>query len=214
MLTKRELTDLVIENLSGGMQPDYSKYHPVVVAKYVDVALNSIIAQDVQKALNEGDNLIDCGWVKVFERVRLRIDTVRDMVYIKFPSSIILLKGNKGIRQIMWPQTGEGPPFRIQDFTSMHVISNLECSQTELGEHIVYIEGDRVYMPSVPKQFVINKASVIVKAVCTTAGYTEDEQLPFPEERVAEVFGMIQQLMMMMKQTRAKVTNDSNPNTA
>ena len=214
MLTKREIVDLVIENLSGGVQPDYSKYHPVVVAKYVDVALNSIIANDVNKALAEGDNLVDCGWVKVFERVRLRHDAYRNMVYIKFPSSVLLLKGNRGIREIMWAQTGEAAPFRIQDFTSMHVISNLDCAQTETGEYLVYIEGNRAYMPGMPKQFVTNKASVMMKAVCTTAGYEENEQLPFPEERVYEVFSMVQQLMSMMKQTRSKVTNDSNPNTA
>ena len=213
MLKKREIVELVIENLSGGVQPDYRKYHPNVVSKYVDIALNAIIAQDVKKGMEEGDNTIDSGWVKPFYDVRLRWDQIKGQVYIKFPKSVLLMKNNVGIRQISWSQQGDARPFRIHDFTAYNVLSNLECSQMDLGEYLALVEGERVYFPTMPQKFVKDKATLFVAAVCTSAGYEDDEDLPFSEERMTEMFGLIQQLMQNMKVTRVKVTNDSNPNT-
>lgn len=214
MLTKREIVELVIENMSGGIQPDYRKYHPNVVSKYVDVALNSIIASDVKKSIEEGNNTLDSDWVKVFTSVPLRYDQIRGQVYIKFPKTVLLLQDNRGIREITWQQQGDARPFRIHDFTTYNVLANLECSQMIEGEYLALVEGERVYFPNMPVAFAtINKAKVTVKAICTSIGYEDNEELPFPEERVFEIFSMVQQIMQNMRVKQAKVSNDSNPNT-
>jgi len=213
MFTKREFTDLVIEGLNGGAAPDKRKYHPVVVAKFIDTAVNSIIARDIVEELTEGMNMLDPGWIKVINNIRIKYDEVRGQCYFKFSKNVMYMKDNKGVREISWNYQDGSPTFRILDPSSYQVISNLECSQVPDGVFLALIEGEKVYFPNMPKIYAIEKRKVMAKVVCSFSAYDMDDEVPLPEERIVEVMDLVFKLMTGFKGTRQKVTNDSNPNT-
>lgn len=213
MFTKRVFTDIIIEGLNGGAAPDTRKYHPVVVSKFIDTAVNSIISADISKELSEGGNMIDPGWIKVINNIRIRFDQTRGQCYFNFPKNVLYMKDNKGVREIGWNYQDGSPTFRIMDPSSYQVISNLECSQLQDGVYLALIEGEKVYFPTMPEIYAKQKRKVMAKVVCSFSAYDMDEQVPIPEERIVEVIDLVYKLMTGFKGTRQKVTNDSNPNT-
>lgn len=213
MLTKKQLVDLVIENKAGGVSPDYKKFHPNVVLKALDLALSQLIADEVKQQQKQGDFVIESSWVKVFEgkdASTLRWDKVREKAYIVLPARIISLSRNAGLREISWSQ-GSEQPMQIIDAQAYSVLSNLECSQLPDGVYFAQMEGSRVYFPNLPKEKVGKKLTV--KMICGSDGYSNDEALPIPDSRTAEILMMIDKIFDEQKMTKAKMTNDSNPNT-
>lgn len=213
MLTKRQLVDLVIENKAGGTTPDYNKFHPNVILKAVDLALSALIAAEVKDQQKQGDFVLESSWVKSFEGnegPKVKWDTIREMCYINLPARIISLSRNSGLREVSWPQ-GANNPMRIVDASAFSVLRNLECSQMEEGVYYAQMEGSKVYFPLMPKQ--AKGKRMTVKMICGSDGYTNDEPLPIPDSRTAEILAMIDRMFDEQKVTKAKMTNDSNPNT-
>lgn len=213
MLTKKQIVDLVIENKAGGISPDYKKFHPSVIQRALDLALSQLIALEVKEQQRQGDFVLESAWVKTFEgqqSPKIKYDKYRDMCYIILPARIISLSRNAGLREISWPQ-GITAPFRIIDAQAWSVFSNLEAGELPQGVYYAQMEGNRVYFPTMPRRFV-NKR-VTVKMICGSDGYGNDEALPIPDSRTAEILGMLDKMFDEQKITKQKMTNDSNPNT-
>lgn len=210
MITKKELTDLTIERLNGGAITDYRKYHPNVIGRLVDIVLNSLIAQDIASV--ESGISVGSDWIKTINKVPIKWDNTREQCYIEWAVEILMMQGNRGVREIGWPVEGDGRGFFIQSGSSYGVLADLECSDPENGM-IALIEGKRVYFPQMPRKYAIDKRKLTAKVVLAAAEYDNDDPIPVPEERFIEAMGLIDQLATPMKMTRVKVTNDTNPNT-
>lgn len=213
MLTKKQIVDLVIENKAGGISPDYKKYHPSVIQKALDLALSQLIAIEVKEQQQQGDYVLESSYVKVFEgsqSPKIKYDTYRDMCYILLPARIISLSRNIGLREISWPQ-GMTMPFRIIDASAYSVFSNLESGILPDGVFFAQMEGNRVYFPDMPRKFVNRR--LVVKMICGSDGYGQDEALPIPDSKTALILDMLDRMFDEQKQTKQKMTNDSNPNT-
>ena len=213
MLTKKQLVDLVIENKAGGISPDYKKFHPNVVLKALDLALSQLIADEVRQQQKMGDFVLESSWVKSFEgkdAAVIRWDKIRCQVYINLPARIISLSRNAGLREISWAQ-GADMPFQIIDAQAYSVLGNLECGVLPDGVYFAQMEGSRVYFPNMPKSTVGKRLTV--KMICGSDGYGNDEPLPIPDSRTAEILAMIDKMFDEQKLTKQKMTNDSNPNT-
>lgn len=214
MLTKKQLIDLVIENKAGGTSPDYKKFHPSVVQKALDLALSQLIATEVREQQKQGDYVLESSWVKTFEgkaASRIKWDPYREQAYIILPARIITLSRNGGLREISWAQ-GADMPFQIIDAQAHSVLRNLECSELPSGVFFAQIEGNRIYFPNMNIRF--KNRRLTVKMICGSDGYGNDESLPIPDNRTAEILAMLDKMFDEQKQTRQKMTNDSNPNTA
>lgn len=213
MMSKKAFIELVIESMAGGAAPDNRKYHPVVIAQYVNVAINSFIGKSVKEDLANGTFTVDNAWIKSFYKVRIKYDQIRGQCFIKLPAKPILLENNRGIREVGWNTQDGSPTFVINDASSYSVLSNLECSILPDGVYMALVEGDYIYFPDMPKALYDNKKTVMVKMVCGAAGYTDEEELPIPEDSSLEIFTAIQNIMNVTRQTPIKVNNNSNPNT-
>jgi hypothetical protein len=213
MLTKKQLIDLVIENKAGGTSPDYKKFHPSVIQKALDLALSQLIAIEVREQQKQGDFVLESSWVKTFEgkeASRVKWDAYREQAYIILPARIISLTRNGGLREISWPQ-GADMPFQIIDAQAHSVLRNLECSELPAGVFFAQMEGNRVYFPNMNQRYKNRKLTV--KMICGSDGYGNDEPLPIPDSRTAEILAMLDKMFDEQKQTRQKMSNDSNPNT-
>lgn len=213
MLTKRELVDLVIEGKAGGISPDYKKYHPNVIARYVDMALSQVMAAEIKEELDSGRFGIDSNWVKVFQGrqgPKIKWDGIREQCYINLPAKLIGLGQMRGLMQVAWPQ-GQDMPFRIIPMSAYSVLSNLETGILPEGVYFAQIEGDRIYFPDMAERFVGKRLTV--KMISGSDGYAMDEELPIPDARTAEMLNLVMNLLAEQKQTPQKMANDSNPNT-
>lgn len=213
MYSKAEFVDLIIESLNGGVPPDQRKYHKVVVSKYIDAAMNTIIAADVKQSKALGQFDLDPGWIKVVDNIKLKWDQIRNQVYIVWPKNVLYMAGMMGIREIGWNFQDGSPSFRIMDPSAYQVISNLECSQLDTGVHFALVESKRVYFPDIPKVRVTENRKVMAKVVLSFSAYEDDDEVPVPEERVIEVVRILQEMMGGFRITKQKVSNDTNPNT-
>lgn len=214
MLTKKQIVDLVIENKAGGISPDYKKYHPAVIEKALDLALSQLIAIEVKEQQAQGDFVLESSYVKVFEgnkAPKIKYDSFRDMCYILLPARIISLSRNIGLREISWPQ-GMTLPFRIIDSSAYSVFSNLETGVLPPGVFFAQMEGNRVYFPEMPQMYVGKR--LVVKMICGSDGYGNDEALPIPDSKTALILQMLDQMFDEQKMTKQKMVNDSSPNTA
>lgn len=213
MLTKKQLIDLVIENKAGGTSPDYKKFHPSVIQKGLDLALSQLIAIEVREQQKQGDYVLESSWVKTFEgkeASRIKWDTYRDQCYIILPARIISLTRNGGLREISWPQ-GADRPFQIIDAQAYSVFNNLESGILDTGVFFAQMEGNRVYFPNMSARF--KNRRLTVKMICGSDGYGNDEPLPIPDSKTAEILAMLDKMFDEQKATRQKMSNDSNPNT-
>lgn len=212
MITKREITALISEKLNGGPLTDYRKYHPTVIGKYVDIVLNSIIAEDVKRGLIAGDNNVAPDWIQVLNNIPLRWDSNREQVYIEWTVEILLM-GGLGVREINWRITEMERGFNIIKAGEDKIYSDLPCSDPEATGEMAVIEGKKVYFPNMPRSYFTKKRKVMAKVVLASAGYDADQVLPIPEERMKEAMFLLDEVTSGFKLSRMKVTNDSNPNT-
>jgi hypothetical protein len=102
-------------------------------------------------------------------------------------------------------------PFRIIDAQAFSVFSNLESGVMPQGVYFAQMEGNRVYFPTMPNMYVGKRLTI--KMICGSDGYTNDEALPIPDARTAEILDMLDRMFDEQKQTKQKMINDSNPNT-
>ena len=213
MLSKRNLIDLFIESASGGVAPDFRKWHPTVVSGYMDIAINALIAQEVKDAVAVGIPLLDNSWVKTFNNIVIKWDKIRKQCYAVLPVKVIFMYNNRGLVEVGWMEQDGSPNFVIQDGSSYSVISQLECSYLEEGVFFALVVGESLYFPEMPESYAKSKKRIMCRVVAASSGYTDDEVMPIVEEKASQVFMLVQQLMLPQMNIRNKVTNDSNPNT-
>mgnify|MGYP003651706097 CR=1 FL=1 len=214
MLTKRQLVDLVIENKSGGAAPDYKRFHPNVVMRALDLALSALIADEVKQQQQGGEFVLDSTWIKTFDgkkAPRVKRDPNSQQLYIELPARIISLNRSAGLRELSWAQ-GWDSPMQIVDAQAYSVLGSLECSVLPAGVYFAQVEGGNVYFPNMPSSNIGKR--MVVKMICGPDGYENDEVLPIPDARTADILMLMDKMFAEQKVTKVKMSNDSNPNTA
>lgn len=212
MINKRKITALISEKLNGGPLTDYRKFHPNVIGSFVDIVLNSIIAEDVRQAKLSGDDGVASDWIQTIYNIPLRWDGLRQQVYLEWQVEVLLLD-TQGIREINWRITGTERGFNIIRAGEDKIYADLPCSDPEATGQMAAIEGKRVYFPGMPRSYYTKKRKLMAKVILAAAGYDEDQVLPIPEERMKEALFLLDDITKDFKLTRMKVSNDSNPNT-
>ncbi len=213
MATKKEMIEVASISANGGPLQDYRKYHPKLVAKYLDAAINSLISQQVESSLDRGENYVDSGWIKTINRLIIQWDSYRGMCYVQWPFPILMLKQDRGIREIIWPHGEESHSFDLNPSGSYPVLANLECSDVGSNVFVSIVEGDKVYFPTMPQIYAKRKRTVVAKVIGAASSYNDNEELPIPESQIAQVYQIMDNLMTGLKNKPMKVSNDSNPNT-
>ncbi len=211
MITKDEFLELVIDIMNGGAAPDHAKYHPAVVGKFIDLALNSFIASSANEALALNEYTINNGWIKPHNNIKIRWDQIRGMAYINLPVKPILLRYNRGIREITWPQSDGTPSFLITETSAWQVLSQLEISDLMPGQFHACVEAQRVYFPKMNKLLVGKKLTV--KMISGIQSYGGNDILPLEESKAVEIASATLNIMNVQKSNPVKVLNNSNPNT-
>ena len=98
-MTKAQLVDLFLDRLAGGDAPDEirGKFHPLVIAKYIDVAYANFLEQTSLRARQTMDFLNLDYYRKTFTSVDVLNDSDRDEKYSQLPVPIVQLSGQESI---------------------------------------------------------------------------------------------------------------------
>lgn len=203
-MNKEEFIAVVTNNLVGGnpSSEQIAKYPPSMVAKYIEIATNSILKDISVKLGVRGDNSFLDGYSWAFENVPMQFNTARKEFYTDLPCPIIQLPNQISIRQIS-PMESQRDAYNCIPYGSQSTFGMLEGSNMAGTRGAYYLENERVYYMRVPGQ-----CNVLMKLVPPFSWFDDDVNLPSAYSADIEIFNAVRQLMGMVAMTPEDTKND------
>lgn len=208
MITKEELADLVIINLSGGMQIDSIKYDKRDFYKYIDMAVSSLINAELKSKGRAW--AADGSWIKTYDDVRIEWNDNRQVCFFNLPSPIVNIEGDLGLYSIS-PIEDETTQYIIGVKGSFAVFSNLEAAYLGDGVYECYLEGDRVIFPNMPESKT--GMYLLVSVIPDSSGLADNDPINVPGTMMDRLVDLIIALSKGQVTYRNKGINDQNADT-
>jgi len=207
MISKIELADLIIINLSGGAPNSKGKYDPREFFKYIGMAVSALVNTAVEKNEKPG---ADGGWIKTFEDVEVKWDNKRKVCFFNLPCPIVNLPNDEGLYSIT-PMEDETTQHVITKKGQFAVYDNLEASNTGADEYVCYLEGDKVVYPDMPSSKV--GCPLLVTVIPDPDGLDDNDPINVPGILVKTLIDLIVDMSKGQVTYNNKKLNDQNPNT-
>jgi len=207
MITKQELADLCILNLSGGVPNNMEKFDRREFYKYIDIAVTTLINAEVKSRKRPG---ADGAWIKVFDDVTIQWDSKRKVCYFSLPCPIVNIPNDEGLYSVA-PLEDETTQHVITKKGQFAVFNELEASVLDFGIYACYLEGDRVFFPEMPSTKI--DCPLAVTLIPDTAGLDVSEPINVPGTVIKTMIDLILDLSKGQVTYHNKKSNDQNPNT-
>lgn len=206
MITKKQLADLVIINLSGGMQIDKLKYDEREMYQYISMGVSAIINAEAKN----GKPGADGSWIKGYPDVPVKWDDSRKTCYFDLPCPIINVDGDLGLYMVS-PMQDETTQHVIGKKGSFAVFNNLEAAYLGPNVFECYVEGDRVIFPTMPESYVDNP--LLVTLIPDPTGLADNDPINVPGTMTDKLIDLIIAISKGQVTYRNKTVNDQNANT-
>ena len=206
-ITKRQLADLVRDDMSGGRPGDVTKFRYLTIYKKIELARNELIMRNFYEHRNENSYDINGDFITSFCPVEIEFDEKRCEYYSDLPAKVISLPDNRGIRQVSEIK-GQKTPFIKMVNGAVGTFGCLEAGGLG-GATGYYPEGDRIYYVNKPDSI----DEVLMKLVASVDDLDEDENLPIPAEYEKILYDTVKQMMLEKLQIPEDKINDSNNQT-
>lgn len=198
--TRKELTEIVNELLSGGDNPVDNKIHIGIVTEVADVVRVTLIEEAYRK---DSDFDINGDFVSSFSDVPVKEDTGRGEKYSDLPAPLISLRDNMGLRQVS-AMKDQKTSFTLIPNGAIATRAGLEVES--LNKHNrMYIEKGRIYYLGIG-----NVDKVLVKMVVPIRDLGDDDIIPIPA--AYEDMFLEKVLAYIGNGSPQDKTNNSNPN--
>lgn len=205
MLTKRNIADIIIDDLAGGDQPDDGKFHKQSIYKRIELALNSLMYRSFIEHRNENSYDIDGSFIVPFPNVEVQNDTVRDEKFCDLPQRFVSLPGGRGIRGITTTQE-KGIPFIYMANQQREIMSNLEAGGLG-GKTSYYIEQNKVFFTNLSNDIT----NVFIRMIVSIDDLGEDEVIPIPAQYEEGLIEAVREKLILKKETEEDKFNDNKP---
>ena len=207
-MTKKNFIDLIIHKLNGGdSTPDTKgKYHPEIIAKYVELAFSSIINGIQEQAIKYRDFGQLDSYTVTYSPVTVTYDSTREEYYSDLPAKIMNLYKNRGMRFIT-PTNDQSYHFIYRENNTSNVYNELEVGLLD-NKPRWYIEGDKVYYDKQNMIDEIKNNGVMMKFIVPLDEIEEDVNMPIPAGREDYVIDFI--LKYLQQMLPEDVNNDNN----
>lgn len=205
-MTKRQLIDLVRELLSGGDAPAEirGKYHPKVVAKYLEMAFDDIIAIVAEEGKKTGDySLLDKFALPYSQPVSYNSD--REQKYCELPVLVMPLPDNSAVRSIS-PPKDQSTQFAYVAVSSQPVWGALDVDSIDPVAGYS-IENDIVYFDD---KFPYGLENVLLKLVPSFGALDWDDKIGVPAGKNEMLFTKVFTLMQQKKANPQDYYDDGN----
>lgn len=208
-MTKAQWIALVVDNLAGGDCPDelQGRYHPEIIAKYVEIAFDTMLNRNATQKENKQDELGMDSWkydsmTKVYFQ-EIKKDERRNRFYSELPVNIIDITNNGGIRMIS-PAKEELSAFVPRRLNDSFIMGDLDVS-CQKGLITYTLESKRVYYAG---DIDCNWKEVMMKLAVRFDDLDDDDDITIPNGRSGEVFDLV--WTWMRKKLPEDIVNDSN----
>lgn len=205
-MTKGQLVELIISDVAGGAIPSDldSRYHPLVIEKYIDLVYSGILNQVSMNSIIYRDwGQLD-QYCKAYKNVSCSKDYDRMEWYSELPAKIIELTKNRGIRLIS-PMQNQADKFKYRDNSSEDVWSALE-SQNVVGYTNFYREGGRVFYGNFKEDYATE--GLLFKLLVPMSEFDDDDEIGLPAAKSLEFVGMVRD--MLLRRPPEDVAEDNN----
>ena len=197
-----------MDHVSGGDPSDemQSKFHPEIIAKYMDIVYTEIINQIIKTARGSRNHSMLDPYITPFENVPVVHDASRDEYYIQLPEQPIRIEGDKGIRLIS-AMKDETFVFVRRDNAADFIYSGLEVDH--VNEYPIYkLEKDKLRLPDYERFKDVDK--VLIKLVLAPSNLDEDDEIPVPDGRDSFFFEKIIQMLLPKRGIPEDEQNDGS----
>lgn len=205
-MTKRQLIDLVRELLSGGDAPAEirGKYHPKVVAKYLEMAFDDIIAVVALEGKQTGDySLLDKFALPYIQPILY--NTSREQKYCTLPVLVMPLPDNSAVRSIS-PPKDQSTQFAYIAISSQPVWAALDVDAIDPVAGFT-IENDTIFFDD---KFPYGLENVMLKLVASFGALEWDDKIEVPSGKNEMLFTKVFTLMMQKKANPQDYYDDGN----
>lgn len=208
MISKEQLADLVITNLSGGMQIDSVKFDNREFYQYISMGVSALINAELKPS--KGTFIADGSWIKAYPDVPIKWDDSRKVCYFDLPCPIINIESDMGLYAVC-PMEDESTQHIITKKGALSVFKNLEAAYAGPYRFKCYVEGDRVIYPEMPETYVDNV--LLVTLIPDPTGLADNDPINVPGTMIDRLVDLIIALSKGQVTFRNKTANDQNPNT-
>lgn len=207
MITKQELADLCIINLSGGAPNSMQKYDRREFYKYIDMAVTSLINAEIKSRKKPG---ADGAWIKSYEDVVVKWDNNRKKCFFDLPCPVINIPNDEGLYSIS-PLVDESTQHVITKKGQFAVFKELDAADVGFGIYACYLEGNKVYYPDMPSTMI--DCPLMVTLIPDPSGLKPNDPINVPGTLEKTMIDLILDLSKGQVTYHNKKSNDQNPNT-
>ena len=201
-MNKAEFIELVQVNLAGGDTPDdiKGKYHPEVLAAYIELAIEDFAAQTYRSKRQKNPMSLD-SITSTFNCVEIKCDEKRGEMYIDVPVPYVNVPMGEGIR---WISPQRSVSDRFEKVSAGQVGGLLGLEAAEYFE-LYYVENQRVYFYNLAE----GRKEVRVCLIPKFRSLKDTDEINIPEARNIELFQSIKALIREQKLTREDLVNQN-----
>lgn len=213
-MTKKQLIDLVILNLNGGIPvvESKAKYHPAEVEKYLEIVFDDFILKVCQAGMTNHDLSGLDSFTKPFEDVPVAYDINRDEYYCVLPIPTLQLPQFMAIRQVS-PMKAPATNFRYTQYSSQAVLGNLDVGQidTAIKYYVESSNDERNDKIRFWKGFNPDYTALLLRLVVPFASLNERTDIPIPANQALAMTAAVKEIMGQRTGTQPDLLNDNNP---
>ncbi len=149
-MTLQQLTDLLIEKISGGKLNEDFRHHPNEIMMRIQLAVPMLLRQQWFEDYKVGDGKIERGYIQVYENLEIKSSDhgSRKKLFVDLPSEWVALPGQRGIGNVYFSHTVSRS---LEDYFMFRgdPASTIDLEATNKrfsGRHSYTVEGQRLVL--------------------------------------------------------------------
>lgn len=206
MTTKRNWIDLVLDNISGGDAPAEirGKFHPRVIAIYINMAFNDILIEVLKEANFHRDFSTLDPYVKRYVE-KIKIDSITQKKYVDMPVSVVPMFDAEQYR-LVCPPLNEALAFAYLANNSQAMWEILEAAEVDSTPGFS-IEAKKMWFDD---NLPVGQEDILMKLLVSFQDLNDDDEVVIPGGKNEILFERVYNFMSGKRTVARDDYNDGN----
>lgn len=204
-MTKAQLVDLFLDNLSGGDAPDdvRGKYHPLVIAKYIDVAYAQFLSETLKVSQMNQDFLNMDYYRKTFTGISIKEDSNRNERYSEIPVPIVELPNQESL--VIHPDNDPVNQFTPHGSGGADAVFGVLEVQYHNSSKSYRLENNKVYYPGMDD----SSCKVTMRVIPMFSAFEDEDEIYLPTGGEARMYDLTIQTMLRKRAVPEDINNNN-----
>lgn len=203
--TKKQLAEQILRILNSGDISHDNSIDPRELLLAIEQERDRVVRLRLFESMQMGNPTIPGDIVSAFDSIKIKKDTVKNLLYSDLPGRIMSLPEDKGVTHVSYTKDQYNAFVRMPN-GSLSLYNGLLSSMIG-GRGGYWVEGDRLYYNSSVDDCCGN--TVIIKMVMNSGDVDPNEKFPIPADLESEVIKNVIALYAPMKQLPNDEQNDN-----